>query len=107
MVMAKIIYASDVDTDIRSPRYIATRMDVFSIFNSNQQFSEERYGERNRKPISRPYMKYRIHGINPMVTFRLKTVIESKYEITNGQTIKKTFNKFTTSFHERVWIILI
>lgn len=38
LVTAKIIYARNVDIDIRSLKNIATRTNVSSIFNSNQQF---------------------------------------------------------------------
>lgn len=47
LVTAKIIYARNVDIDIRSLENIATRTNVSSIFNSNQQFLTGRYCERN------------------------------------------------------------
>lgn len=67
LVMAKIIYARNVDRDIRSLENIAMRTNVSSIFNSNQQFLDGKILALKLKSNFASFMKYCICGINPTV----------------------------------------
>lgn len=59
LVMAKIIYARDAGIDIRSLENIATRTNVSSIFNSNQQFLDGKISLVKLKSNFVSSMKYR------------------------------------------------